>query len=245
MLAWGVRWYLDFDGVLCDSMAEIWASSHRALGLGAEPWETVSEDLRRRFSRLRPFIRVGAEYLAIVELLHQGQDARIQSFADWERHLKELGPRLDEHRERLYAVRREWLSRDPEGWTGLNPPYPGAAPLLKRVAACPRVSILSTKRAPFVAAILGSWGVSWNFERIEEATGHKALILEARGEPYTLVDDQVEHLLPRPRWGRCVLALWGHVTAEARERAPLAWTWEEFERELLGDVLSDAGDQGP
>lgn len=232
-----MKWYLDFDGVLCDSLPEIWAVSNKAIHGTYLPWHQIDDALRHRFLRLRSLVRRGAEYLSIIRLLHQGTDARIKTFNDWENYLQEVGDEvLERDHQTIYELRSQWLETDPSSWLALNPPYPGIPQTLARIQDSPRVFILSTKKPTYISAILQSWGVEWASERIWEARGHKALFLEGLGEPYTLVDDQIEQLWEKSRLGRCVLALWGPITLEATQKAVLSWDLEEFQHRLLSDL---------
>lgn len=229
-------WYLDFDGVLCDSIPEIWASSQRVVRGDWIPWEQTEESLRERFRRLRGLVRRGAEYPAVIRLLQANQDGSIRSFEDWSRHLDRLGPQALERDDReLYRIRGEWLETDPDTWLALNPPYPGVPEALRAAARTDIARILSTKRSAYILAILRAWGVEWPSEWVEETHRRKADLLDERGQPYILVDDQIEQL-KRSSVGRCVLALWGPISPGAQERASEAWTLGEFLERFLSAI---------
>ncbi len=233
------KWYLDFDGVLCDSIPEIWAVSNTAIHGHYVPWNDTDTDLQKRFLRLRAFVRRGAEYLSIIRLMQNHADTEIVDFSDWENYLQRLGPEVIERdHETLYAIRRQWLEDDPSGWLSLNPPYPGIPQTLNRIQDSPRVIVLSTKKPDYIQAILQSWGVAWPRDRIWEAKGHKAQFLESLREPYVLVDDQIEQLSDATKYGRCVLALWGPITPSAIERAEHRWGLEEFQARLINDLAT-------
>jgi beta-phosphoglucomutase-like phosphatase (HAD superfamily) len=59
--------FLDFDGVLCDSVAECFVSSWLAYfdREGSKMPESVSLAQKDLFTRYRPFIRRGADYMLL------------------------------------------------------------------------------------------------------------------------------------------------------------------------------------
>jgi len=231
-------WYLDFDGVLCDSIPEIWATSQRAVLERWVSWEQTDPELRHRFLRLRSFVRKGAEYLSIIRLIQSNQDETIKNFSEWDAYLKKLGTnQLEKDHHALYKVRENWLREEPERWLSLNPPYPNVKKVLSQVGSRPNVIIFSTKKPSYIQAILEFWGLRWHPDHIWEAQGHKGRYLDTLKRPYTLVDDQIEQFSPDSPYGRFVLALWGPISPEAKNRAPLAWSWEEFATNFLNDLI--------
>ena len=75
---------LDFDGVICDSIDECFASSWIAyfdLYLQRHP-AYMPVSLRRDFARLRPLVRGGADFMLIQEILDKGENVTRQSEFD-------------------------------------------------------------------------------------------------------------------------------------------------------------------
>ncbi len=229
--------FLDFDGVLCDSVDECFASSWLALAPEAR---SIPIATRRLFGSYRPYIRRGADYLLLQYCIEGGVEIRRQE--DFDREIERAGPeRMEELDRRFYAARRALASRDPASWLSLNRPYPRLLPALKRAAASPLARILSTKRAAFIREIVSSWGIDWPLDRIHDSgSGVKgeligSLLDAGSAETAVFVDDQIDHLdrLRDPRI-RGYLALWGYVKPEWLERPGLRAIDQEGLVAMLG-----------
>jgi phosphoglycolate phosphatase-like HAD superfamily hydrolase len=231
--------FLDFDGVVCDSLEECFQTSGLLLNFPQDDWDFLAdqhpplidfgEEYKERFRRVRPYIRSGEDYIVVHRLLQQNKEPKSQ---------KEFDAALDQegqvslafYKKRLYVLRESLLSRQAELWMTWNPLYPGVAEALKSVLKEPRVVILSTKKAEFIAAILKFHGVAWPAERIFYTNGRAklAIVDEVAGRSAsTLIDDQIDHLDFSHPSCRCRLALWGYASKEAREKHVPAWTLEE------------------
>jgi len=226
-----VQWYLDFDGVLCDSLPEVWASSSRVLTPDAFlPWETVDENVKKDFLRYRPFVRAGADYVAIHLLLKQKSDSLISTQENWDSYLKRLGSKIQDFHRDLYKVRENWVREDFSGWVSLNHPYPGIPTILELLVHDASTWILSTKKPEFIRSILVHWGFQWPEQRILYAQEKKSDLLDKQGIEYMLLDDQIDHLNFNSSVGTSVLADWGYTTAVARKEAKTIWTLDDFLR---------------
>jgi hypothetical protein len=64
---------IDFDGVICDSLAECYLSSAYALGLSIDLRNLMVDPIYRSFQKCRPFVRSGEDYIMIQHWLHQGR----------------------------------------------------------------------------------------------------------------------------------------------------------------------------
>ncbi len=158
--------FLDFDGVVCDSLPECSEVSRRAYHgfyLGeAVPAPNVDDE--RSFRQLRPFIRSGGDYLFIQMCLHRSMN--IGNQADFDAVVGN-NPSLGEtFHELFYQARRELLATDPDLWYALNPLYPGMRELLAQLGSDPNMLILSTKEADFIGKILRFNGIPWDAGRI-------------------------------------------------------------------------------
>ncbi len=214
-------WFLDFDGVLCDSLPECYAVSRAAywtlhLGLPEPPRSRAEE---AEFARMRPHIRRGADYLLLHLALREG--LALDSQADFDalaaRHA-DLDARFHEL---FYRVRGDLLKNDPDRWFALNPLYPGVAEALARRSSNQDIIILSTKEASFILEILARHGIDWDAERVvcsgkESKLGFIDRSMAARGaDGAVFVDDQVDHFKGRAdRPVRLLLADWGYVREE-------------------------------
>jgi len=223
--------FLDFDGVICDSLEECFRSSWLT-GEGVEvnanlpPDPPFDASYRSRFNACRPFIRSGEDYLVVHEWAAQGRVPADQ--AEFDESLNAKGPAvLAELKRRLYAVREALLERHHALWLSWNPLYAGMGEVLGAQAANPAVWILSTKKAEFIGEILSHHGVSWPAARtVYTGTQKKLDLIESLlgNQPSRLIDDQVDHLDFGHPSCHCDLALWGYVAPGASTKAGSALT---------------------
>jgi phosphoglycolate phosphatase-like HAD superfamily hydrolase len=214
---------LDFDGVICDSVEECFVSSWEArarLTDGTGPVSQPPADGLASFSRLRPFVRNGEDFLVILEAADRGVAIRDQ--AAFDALAADIGPRvLRTFRTRFYEARERLLAEERPRWLRMNRVYPHARAALQDANASGLpLRILSTKRAPYILEILSANGVPFVREHVHHTTGPKVPVvrelLDASGcRRAVFVDDQIDFLLdlddPRIE-GR--LASWGYVRPE-------------------------------
>lgn len=215
--------YLDFDGVLCDSLEECFRSSWLTLtetdiGPEAPPEPPFDAAYRGRFDACRPFIRSGEDYLVAHEWAARGSVPASQRAFD-ESLAAHGAERMAERKVRLYRVRDRLLEAHRSLWLSWNPLYPGIAAALAAQVDNESVWILSTKKAEFIVEILAHQGVLWPMERTlyTGTRGKLDIIEELAGRPSLLVDDQIDHLDFDHPTCQCVLALWGYVAPTQRE----------------------------
>lgn len=240
--------FIDFDGVICDSLEECFVSSWFALsgtsiGPQVPPEVRFDDDYRRLFRAARPYVRSGEDYLVVHQWAAVGRAPRSQD--EFDADLASRGAEaMADLKRRLYVAREALLAHHRDLWLSWNPLYPGMAEALNAQATNPNVWILSTKKAEFIVQILGAQGVNWPLERtIYTGTKKKLEIIEAdfRGRS-ALIDDQIDHLdFDHPRC-RCLLALWGYAPLGSEARAKEALTLEggldwirTFPARLLGE----------
>jgi phosphoglycolate phosphatase-like HAD superfamily hydrolase len=225
--------FLDFDGVLCDSLEECFQSSWLALNDmvitdEVPPRGPQDEAYRRRFLACRPYIRSGEDYLVLHQLVERSEVPTSQAEFDLQLAIVGRGA-LEGMKTRLYRVREDLLARHRSLWLSWNPLFPGIATLLGGLLRSSKVWILSTKKASFIAEILAFHKVDWPLGRIQYSGSRRKLdwIAElAPGQPALLVDDQVDHLDFEHPLCACRLALWGYVTPKSLENNPPAVTLE-------------------
>jgi len=214
---------LDFDGVICDSVAECFASSWEArfrLRGGTGPVPEPPAGGLAAFALLRPFVRNGEDFLVILEAADRG--AAIRDQAAFDALAAEIGqPGLREFKSRFYEARERFLAEEHERWLRMNRVYPHArTALLAAANGGVPLRILSTKRPPYILEILGAERVPFAREHVHHTTGPKVPVvrelLAASGcAKAVFVDDQLDYLrgLDDPRIeGR--LASWGYVRPE-------------------------------
>lgn len=249
--------FLDFDGVLCDSVLECFVSSwiawYREIR-GEEP-AAVPLEYRELFYRYRPFMRTGEDYVLLQDLVSRG--VSISSQQQFDTLLSQVGSEtMLRYRRQIYGVREQLLRGDREFWLRLNQVFPHVRELLGSLAADERFFILSTKKEQFILEILAAAGTRWPGERAicSERIPKISIIrerLESRGDSVACyVEDQPDHFPSlEARHGlpftlHCYLAKWGYVQQDwltesaARRAAYTAIDTQEFE-ELMTRLVKE------
>jgi phosphoglycolate phosphatase-like HAD superfamily hydrolase len=241
---------LDFDGVVCDGMAEFFESSWRA-------WERLPvapllaarrEELRARFARLRPVVEAGWEMALLPAALagrDPARDADLEDGARWAEvrdaclRGHSLAPR--QLADALDTARDAWCAAAREEWLGCHRFYPGVADWLRGlVAGGLPVYVLSTKEKRFLDHLLAWQAVPLTGDRVMgKATPRRAkweVIQELAGRHglppggtgVWFVEDRLATLLElwsdAPHLGgvRPFLAGWGYVFPRDVQRAQAA-----------------------
>jgi len=231
---------LDFDGVLCDGMAEYFETSRRT---AAKVWpgEPVAGDgLLPAFRRLRPVIMTGWEMPLLLRAIARGRP-EADIVRDWEGvRDREVAtePRARELRGLLTStldeVRREWIAADRAGWIGRNVPYCGLDELRRLVDEPERAVLVTTKEGEFARLILDDWRVGLADIQGKEAGTHKCDNLRTQIDAYAtshgrrprvwFVEDRfetLEHVTTHPDLEDVglFLAAWGYNTPRTRATA--------------------------
>jgi phosphoglycolate phosphatase-like HAD superfamily hydrolase len=213
---------LDFDGVICDSIRECFASSWIAYH-GLERGSGDALPPRRipaGFSKLRPFIRTGADFLFIQEILDTGAEVSDQpGFDELTRHGGER--KRARYHELYYRARTALLERDRASWLGMHRIYPHVATGFARMGPAAPLFILSTKKPRFIMEILSAAGIQVPEERILLSETEPKLVAVERlrrnggHERASFVEDQLDHIRENANPGIDVfLATWGYVREE-------------------------------
>lgn len=228
---------LDFDGVLCDGLAEYFQSAWRAYCQIWQPERPIQgDDLESSFSRLRPVIETGWEMPVLLralilgiseeEILHDWSRIATQIVTSEQLEAKKLAKTLD-------AIRDEWIAQDLEGWLALHRFYPGVADKVRQTLAEGRtqVWIITTKEGRFVRRLLQQQGIELPGELIIgkefKRPKHETLrqIIADRGDRGVwFVEDRLKTLRslqqqPDLQAVRLYLADWGYNTESERESA--------------------------
>jgi phosphoglycolate phosphatase-like HAD superfamily hydrolase len=236
--------FLDFDGVICDSIPECFVSSYRAyreLYLGEAITSVPLRD-KKLFYAYRPFIRSGEDYTLIHDIVRRGVVVSSQEIFD--REIERAGAAaMARYGELFYRAREAFLASDRQLWLDLNPLFPGIARVLAATVNNKNAYILSTKKPPFIREILLHYGIDWDVGRIlfpADRTKKEVIESVMKGEGKALfIDDQLDNLLVASENknidGR--LAVWGYVKEPwlRQKRIPL------LEREALFQITSYSG----
>ncbi|MFP4550846.1 MAG: HAD family hydrolase, partial [Spirochaetales bacterium] len=212
----------DFDGVLCDSVAECYVSSWIAFfeRYRGEQVAQVSIDHYRRFRAYRPYIRSGEDYLLLHSLIMD--NVPVGSQVDFDAAVARAGTEhMATYRALLYTVRDQLVQQSLEKWRALHTAYAGIPERLRVLARDPSVWIVSTKRQEFIVRVLEGWGIRWPVDRISMPVSKSKMqivesIVTAKKMTQALfVDDHEDDLECRPEAPiECRLAAWGHVAPE-------------------------------
>jgi phosphoglycolate phosphatase-like HAD superfamily hydrolase len=232
---------LDFDGVLCDGMAEYFESSRRACARVWPESGMPGRDLFAGFRELRPVIKTGWEMPVLLRALGSGLPTP-RLHADWEAARDELlardprghdllGKLLEQTLDR---VRREWIETDRAGWLAQNKLYSDVADVRRLVRAPERAAVVTTKEGQFCRWLLDHWGIGVADIQGKEAGTHKCdnlRALRAKYEAETGKKLTVWFVEDRLKTLQCVrthadledvglfLAAWGYVTEATRAEA--------------------------
>jgi hypothetical protein len=152
---------LDFDGVVCDGMAEFVETSWRTLAAvqNRDLPEARRPELHQRFAALRPIVESGWEMAVLLGVLADSSPDADASLKDGERFAEARDAYLATHDLKQPAVARafddvriRWIERDLSSWLAHHRFYTGVAPWLTSLSV--PVYILSTKGKPFLDALV-------------------------------------------------------------------------------------------
>lgn len=211
--------FLDFDGVICDSINETIVSSWLAYYkyLVKKLPLSVPCDYKRRFMLFRPFIRSGEDYLVIQDII--ANNTKMKNQKQFDSLLTIIGEEvLQYYKEVFYKARTEIFTTDKKLWLSLNPLYQHMFEVVEKSVLCNKVYILSTKKPEFIQEILQAHALSFDPNRIIYAGQEEKLCIinrvldqEKKQHAY-FVDDQISHLVPNPNSRiKTFLAAWGYI----------------------------------
>jgi phosphoglycolate phosphatase-like HAD superfamily hydrolase len=246
---------LDFDGVISDSVGEVFIVARRAyleLCPDSELRVRDTDELNRAFRELMPLGNRAEDYGTALLALERRIDLTDQAAYDAFRNDQDEAW-LEGYHHRFYDVRASLSDTDPEGWRALMRPYAPLLELLHRRAAEVIYAIATSKDRRSVLIMLDDYGITELFpaelildkECGPQKTAHLQSVrglLDVDYAELTFVDDKVNHLdAVAPLGVRCALAAWGYNgTREhllARERGYLLCTLDDVERQLFSAGL--------
>jgi phosphoglycolate phosphatase-like HAD superfamily hydrolase len=228
---------LDFDGVLCDGLAEYFQTAWRVYCQVWSPADSTPPDgLAEQFYRMRPVVETGWEMpvvlrsllLGVLEadiLQNWGAIAQQQIAAD-RLSAADLSTAIDQTRD-------QWIQADLSSWLAYQRFYPGIADRLRQIIASPvQAIIISTKEGRFIQQLLQQESIDFPKSRIwgKEVKQSKAESLRQQlqqnssDQPLSIwfIEDRLKTLQlvqaqPDLTQIRLFLADWGYNTATERE----------------------------
>lgn len=219
------RLALDFDGVICDSIAECLVVGYNAFhaiqgrGHAASRFESIPPDQRTEARRIRNFIRSSEDYVYLFHAITEHADVRDQ--AAFDSFCSTYAGSKESYFNAFYAQRERMAVQFPERWIELNPLYPGMRDFLLRFGHPNRLFIVSTKRSSYIRQLLDGHGIPFEPSHVLDtlSSGSKRVILngliqdeKSRAGSLFFVDDQVHTLLQIGDPAiRCILAEWGYT----------------------------------
>jgi phosphoglycolate phosphatase-like HAD superfamily hydrolase len=229
---------LDFDGVICDGMAEYWQTAWRTY---TQVWQLdrlePSPGVAEKFRELRPLIEVGWEMPVLIRALTLGISTE-RMHSSWQRIRDRIladgrlsGVKVSQQ---LDSVRDSWIQQDPASWLRLHQFYPGVVEMLKELPARKiQPVIITTKESRFVTQLLQNQGIElasefvWGKELKRSKIDSLKQILD-RGSKKSptvwFVEDRLSTLAkiatqPELESVKLYLAEWGYNTIAEREAA--------------------------
>jgi hypothetical protein len=207
---------LDFDGVICDGMAEYWQTAWRTY---TQVWQLdrlePSPGVAERFRELRPLIEVGWEMPVLIRALTLGISTE-RMHSSWQRIRDRIlaDSRLSGVKvsQQLDLVRDSWIQQDPASWLRLHQFYPGAIDTLK---------LLQEQGVELASEFI--WGKELKRSKIDSL---KQILDRGVKKPPTVwfVEDRLSTLSkiaaqPELESVKLYLAEWGYNTPAEREAA--------------------------
>jgi phosphoglycolate phosphatase-like HAD superfamily hydrolase len=229
---------LDFDGTICDGMAEYWQTAWRTY---TQVWQLDRIEppagMAEKFRELRPLIEVGWEMPVLIRAIGLGiSTERMQS--SWQRIRDRIiadsrlsGVKVSQELDR---VRDNWIEQDLTSWLRMHQFYPGVVEMFKTLPDRKiQPIIITTKESRFVSQLLKEQGIElgsefiWGKELKRSKTDSLKQILDrgAKKSPTVwFVEDKLSTLAkvasqPELEAVKLYLADWGYNTVAERESA--------------------------
>jgi hypothetical protein len=226
---------LDYDGVICDSVAETGISGWKCatrLWPALFPETTMPETLVADFRRVRPFLETGFQAAILVRMLREKctpDDFRLRLGEHTNRILQESGMTRDDIIAEFGKTRDTWVREDCDGWLNAHGYFPGTITALQAALQHCFVAILTTKQERFVLRQLASQGVVfppeqlWGLDRKAPKEEICRQFLRQGHADITFVEDRLPTLRrfqqdPELAPVKLCYAVWGYGTqAEIQE----------------------------
>lgn len=243
------RLYIDFDGVICDSVYEAFVCSYLAYHNLDKISETEhATEQCELFYRYRPFIRSGQHLVLLQHCI--AKRILLSTQDDFEAQLAATADTtLAKWREALYEVRAQLIAQQLTSYIELHTLYPCMIGHLPALALNKDVFILSTKKSHLISLLLSHAGISWSPERL--LLSHKKAKIDIIRSAYrdgdavstrvAFIDDHLPHILSIEEGQKegvdCYLANWGYVVPEWRDNSRYRHLDSDSAAELVSPFL--------
>ncbi|MBB5801880.1 phosphoglycolate phosphatase-like HAD superfamily hydrolase [Saccharothrix ecbatanensis] len=219
---------LDFDGVVCDALAECalitWFGVHRHdCGTpGSEHLEAVPGEFVARFRKVRDYARLLDHFV----VAHHPEADAVVTQREFDALFASIDPVEVAAFTEAAGAARAWLrEREPEFWLDLHTLYPGLPEALRRHAGS--VAIITAKDDASVRAILDRHALGSTVAEVYGECGAKAdavrdLAARRGVDPSSVifVDDNLANVRRVAETGaRALWAQWGYQIPEHRDEA--------------------------
>ncbi|MBD3420863.1 MAG: hypothetical protein GF398_12155 [Chitinivibrionales bacterium] len=230
---------LDFDGVIADSIEETFFVAYTAfrqlhsrafwdIDLTYEDFDTqksVLAPLLKEFRRLRPFLRVGEDYMLFLKIIHNGWMVRTQQ--DFDEIKKHNTHEMPAYQSAFYSTRKRCQNSAPNDWLKLAPAFGIILEGARKLADIYPVIIATTRDELSTRQLIDTY--EFNVEKIiskeynrckREQLTYAAETFRVPLQNILFVDDQVDSLLITADAGvKSFLATWGYNNDDQRSRA--------------------------
>jgi phosphoglycolate phosphatase-like HAD superfamily hydrolase len=229
---------LDFDGTICDGMAEYWQTAWRTY---TQVWQLDRIEppagMAEKFRELRPLIEVGWEMPVLIRAIGLGISTE-RMLSSWQRIRDRIiadsrlsGVKVSQELDR---VRDNWIEQDLTSWLRLHQFYPGVVEMFKTLPDRKiQPIIITTKESRFVSQLLKEQGIEigsefiWGKELKRSKTDSLKQILDRgtkKSPTVWFVEDKLSTLAkvasqPELEAVKLYLADWGYNTVAERESA--------------------------
>jgi phosphoglycolate phosphatase-like HAD superfamily hydrolase len=217
--------FLDFDGVLCDSIREclvVGLEAYNRVKGNAAPaaWQTaIDPSLDHFFRRHRWLVQPAGQYYVLFDSYFRSRrNLKPDRFAD---ELAQMANDIAAFEEAFFDAREDCMSWNLGEWLKLNPLYPGTGDALWGLQTWAEMRIVTTKDEASVLEIAQAYGLpllSVFGRNAYRAAGSKRAmiggILKKEDRPISstvFLDDNVTNLIEvQPIGVRCFWATWGY-----------------------------------
>jgi phosphoglycolate phosphatase-like HAD superfamily hydrolase len=239
---------LDFDGVICNSIHDSYATSlntyiqlcaNHSLPLkkpltpnSVFQFEEVHPEIFRAFSELIPLANSAEDYFVLLSIIDKNLAKPIHNQRDFDQYKKIFSPdQLNHFHDAFYQTRSQIRQKNLDQWLNLLPPFPEIPESIHLLSKKMILSIATSKDRTSVELLLNHYGISDNFksENILDkdfATSkqhHLIHLQKQRHIPFScihFVDDKISHLQSVKKLGvHNYLACWGFNSEREYELA--------------------------